>query len=86
MERVLSADERIRKAEEIYARRKLQAESRKSATVNVDDRNNNKLVKKLIIQFILCLIIYISFYAIKNIFLNSLISLGARIIVVLSRK
>lgn len=67
MERVLSADERIRKAEEIYARRKLQAESRKSATVNVDDRNNNKLVKKLIIQFILCLIIYISFYAIKNI-------------------
>lgn len=67
MERVLSTDERIRKAEEIYARRKLQAESRKSATVNVDDRNNNKLVKKLIIQFILCLIIYISFYAIKNI-------------------
>lgn len=67
MERVLSADERIRKAEEIYARRKLQSESRKSATVNVDDRNNNKLVKKLIIQFILCLIIYISFYAIKNI-------------------
>lgn len=67
MEKVLSADERIRKAEEIYARRKLQAESRKSATVNVDDRNNNKLVKKLIIQFILCLIIYISFYAIKNI-------------------
>ena len=49
MERVLSADERIRKAEEIYARRKLQSESRKSATVNVDNRNSNKLVKKLII-------------------------------------
>ena len=67
MERVLSQDERIRKAEEIYARRKLQAESRKSATVNVDNRNSNKLVKKLIIQFIVCLIIYISFYTIKNI-------------------
>ena len=67
MERVLSADERIRKAEEIYARRKLQAESRKSATVNVDNRNSNKFVKKLVIQFIVCLIIYLSFYTIKNI-------------------
>ena len=60
MERVLSADERIRKAEEIYARRKLQSESRKSATVNVDNRNSNKFVKKLVIQFIVCLIIYLS--------------------------
>ena len=67
MERVLSADERIRKAEEIYARRKLQSESRKSATVNVDNRNSNKFVKKLVIQFIVCLIIYLSFYTIKNI-------------------
>lgn len=67
MERVLSTDERIRKAEEIYARKKLQSESRKSATVNVDNRNSNKFVKKLVIQFIVCLIIYLSFYTIKNI-------------------
>ena len=67
MERVLSQDERIRRAEEIYARKKMQTESRTRATVNVDAPKENRLTKKLIIQFVLCLIIYTSFYAIKNI-------------------
>lgn len=67
MERVLSQDERIRRAEEIYARRKMQNETRTSATVNVDNQNTNKLTKKLIAQFAICIIIYGAFYAIKNI-------------------
>lgn len=67
MERVLSQDERIRRAEEIYARRKIQNETRTRATVNVDTPNTNKLTRKLIIQFAICIIIYGTFYAIKNI-------------------
>lgn len=67
MERVLSQDERIRRAEELYERRKMQNQSRTSATVNVEDTNNNRLIRKLIIQFILCLLIYSGFYAVKNI-------------------
>jgi len=66
MERVLSQDERIRRAEELYARRKNQGESRSTATVNVEGVNSSKLTKKLIKQFIICLIIYIAFYAIKS--------------------
>ena len=37
MERVLSQDERIRRAEEIYARRRMQTQARSSATVNVEE-------------------------------------------------
>ena len=66
MERVISQDERIRRAEELYERRKNQIEYRNSATVNVHKPNNNKLTKKLIKQFIICLIIYASYYALKN--------------------
>ena len=52
MERVLSQDERIRRAEELYARRKMQANCRTSATVNVEDVNTNKITKKMLRQFI----------------------------------
>lgn len=67
MERVLSQDERIRRAEELYARRKMQVEYRNSATVNVKENKSNQLRRKLIKQFIICVLIYISFYTMKNI-------------------
>lgn len=67
MERVLNQDERIRRAEELYARRKMQNALRKSATVNVEGNNEGNLTKKLIIQCVICLIMYAAFYAIKNI-------------------
>ena len=66
MERVLSQDERIRRAEEIYARRKMN-ETRKSATVQVEAQKPNNLTKKLVKQFIICLLIYICFYMAKNV-------------------
>ena len=66
MERVLSPDEKIRRAEEIYARR-LQNGVSRVATVNVDNKTQkNSYVKKLCKQCIICLIIYILFYSIKN--------------------
>ena len=69
MERVISAEERIRKAEEIYQRRKNQ----NSGGVRVSTRNENTgtkreymLFKKLILQIAICLLIYLIFYLIKN--------------------
>lgn len=66
MERILSQDERIRRAEEIYQKRKVQTQTKASATVNVKSNSNNKFRKKIVMQFIVCLLIYISFYAIKK--------------------
>ena len=67
MERVLSQDERIRRAEEIYARRQLENSIRRSATVNLEGNYRNNLTKKLVIQCIICIAIYSTFFALKNI-------------------
>lgn len=67
MERVLNQDERIRRAEEIYEKRNTQINTRKSATVNIDKTSNKKFKKKMVIQFIICLLIYCGFYTVKNI-------------------
>lgn len=67
MERVISQDERIRRAEEIYERRQMLRNSRKSATVNLENNSGERLTRKLIIQCIICLLIYGAFYTIKNI-------------------
>lgn len=68
MEKTLSVDERIRKAEEIYHRRKTQNSRRESATVNVNntDQPNLKLFHRMGIQIIVCILIYTGFYFIKN--------------------
>ncbi len=67
MERTLSPEEKIRRAEEIYARRKSGYTSRNVATVNVsEDKNNYGLFKKMILQIAICLIIYFIFYLIQN--------------------
>lgn len=67
MERVLSQDERIRRAEEIYVKRRMQANCRTSATVNVEETKSSKTNRKLAKQFVICIIIYISFYAMKSV-------------------
>ena len=68
MEKTLSVDERIRRAEEIYYRRKMQNSKRESATVNVNnaDKPNLKLFQRMFIQIIVCTLIYAGFYFIKN--------------------
>ena len=67
MERVISQDERIRRAEEIYERRQMLRNTRKSATVNLENSSGERLTRKLIIQCIICILIYGAFYTIKNI-------------------
>lgn len=66
MEKTLSPDERIRRAEEIYYRRKMQNTNKKSARVNVSDKKDFGMFRKMIIQIIICIVIYAIFYMIQN--------------------
>lgn len=67
MERIMSVEDKIRRAEEIYARRR-EINTRKSSTVKKNKKNkkNFKLLKKLGIQILVCLLIYLSLYVIQN--------------------
>lgn len=67
MERIFSQDERIRRAEEIYARRQNLRERTKRATLNVSNPNKNfKLLKRVVLQIIICLLIYLIFYLVNT--------------------
>ena len=68
LERTLSSEERIRRAEEIYQRRKMQGGVRVS-TSNVNNKKEPAqflLFKKLALQIVICLLIYFIFYLIQN--------------------
>ena len=67
MERAMSVEEKIRRAEEIYARRQ-EGTQRKTATVTVNNKNKKdlKLLKKMVIQILLSLSIYMVIYVIQN--------------------
>ena len=67
LERTLSPEEKIRRAEEIYYRRKLQDGNRNSARVNVSESKKDfGMFKKMFLQIIICLLIYVIFYMIEN--------------------
>lgn len=66
MERTLSPEEKIKRAEEIYSRRRGGYTSRNIATVNVSNEKNYGLFKKMILQIAICLVIYFIFYLIQN--------------------
>lgn len=65
MERAISVEEKIRRAEERYERRK-QGETRPVAKVTVNDKKDIKLLRKMIIQILVCVVIYLTVYAIYN--------------------
>lgn len=69
MERTLTGEERIRRAEEIYQRRRGNYNYRKDgrvATVSVKEERNFSLFKKMFLQIAICLVIYFIFYLIQN--------------------
>ena len=66
MEKVISVEERIRRAEEIYNKRKNKNVRVSSATVNSGQRTTWPLLKKMILQLLICTVIYFIFYLIKN--------------------
>lgn len=68
MEKAMNKEERIRRAEEIYYRRKREGGVRVSTISNVNTKGKPEyiLFKKLILQVLICLVIYLIFYMIKN--------------------
>lgn len=68
MEKTISQEERIRRAEEIYQRRRMANEN--GVRVSSSSVNKNKpkisLFKKMALQLAICSVIYIIFYLIKN--------------------
>ena len=69
MERAMTVEERIRRAEEIYERRKrnegltIVSEEKKSEN---KEKKDIKLLKKIVIQLIICTCIYLVIYTIQN--------------------
>lgn len=66
MEKTMSPDERIRRAEEIYYRRKMQNVNKRSTRVNVSNKKDLGMFKKMILQIFICFMIYVIFYMIQN--------------------
>ena len=69
MERTLSQEERIRRAEEIYYRRKLNNSDVRMPSSQVRDKTEKRqfsLYRKMAIQILLCVLIYLVFSLIKE--------------------
>lgn len=66
MEKVMSTEDKIRRAEEIYNKRKQNQASTYTTKVNINEKRNIKLLKKVFIQIIICFAIYSVVYVIKN--------------------
>lgn len=69
MERTLSQEERIRRAEEIYYRRKLNNSDVRMPSSQVRDKTEKRqfsLYRKMVIQILLCVLIYLVFSLIKE--------------------
>ena len=58
MERIISVEDRIRKAEEIYAKRNNSSYGDIRTKVNDTSKKERKISKKLMIQAIICICIY----------------------------
>ena len=68
MERIMSVEDKIRRAEAIYERRQ-QGNNKQIASINVSDNNKKKdikLLKKMIIQILVCMVLYLIVYTIQN--------------------
>lgn len=70
MERTMSVEDKIRRAEEIYNRRRENEYKTSNTRVSVENsktnENINQRLKKMIIQIIVCMAIYFIFYYIIN--------------------
>lgn len=69
MEKTITPEERIRRAEEIYYRKRLDNNSIRMSSSQVKNGKEKKqfsLYKKMIIQILVCILIYLSFSLIKN--------------------
>lgn len=67
MDRLMSVEDKIKRAEEIYARRH-EKDIPSTTTLYLQGKNKKdlKLFKKMILQIIVCLLIYLIFYTVQN--------------------
>lgn len=68
MERAMSVEEKIKRAEEIYARRH-EKDTKETKILNFNNNGGTKdikLFKKLILQIVACLLIYLIVYTVQN--------------------
>jgi len=66
MERALSDEEKLRKAEAIYNRRKMEGIRVSSSAVNTNTRRELKSAKRMLLQIAICIILYIIVYLVQN--------------------
>lgn len=66
LERTISVEEKIRRAEEIYNRRKENENRNTTARVNLEKKKNTSALKKMRNQIIICILIYFIFYGLAN--------------------
>lgn len=66
MERTLSQEERLRRAEELYYKRQNRENSSRTTIVNVNPQKNYRLLKKVIVQIIVCALIYCVIYKLQG--------------------
>ena len=66
MEKAMSTEDKIRRAEEIYNRRRDNYTKNGMTKVNINEQKDIKLFKKMFIQIVVCLAIYSVFYLVKN--------------------
>lgn len=65
MERTMTVEERIRRAEEIYAKRRGEVKNIEAVNVN-REKKDIKLLKKMIIQLLICVTIYFVIYIVQQ--------------------
>lgn len=66
MEKIMSVEEKIRRAEEIYEKRR-QKNNRQQETVDINkEKKEMKLFKKMLIQMLVCITIYLMIYTLNN--------------------
>lgn len=66
MERTLSHEERLRRAEELYYRKQNAITPVRTTTVNGNPKKNYRLLKKIIIQVFICVLIYGAIYKLQR--------------------
>ena len=69
MERTISIEDRIKRAEEIYNRKRQDSDVRvniRTSNINKKEKIKLGLLKKMILQILICIVIYFILYLIKN--------------------
>ncbi|MBR1802975.1 MAG: M23 family metallopeptidase [Clostridia bacterium] len=69
MEKILSPEERVKRAEEIYYRRRENNQNIRVASSHVNSGQEKRewsLYRKMILQILICVVIYFVFYVVKN--------------------